>query len=48
MDVHVSVSAWHRESPVSPVPPVVSEPLECRECLVSVEPLVTMVQRERE
>lgn len=38
----------HRERLVLPVPPVVSEPLVCRECLVSVELLVSPVQRERE
>lgn len=37
-----------RESLVLPVPPVVLEPLVCRECLVSVELLVSPVQRERE
>lgn len=38
----------HRESLVPLVPPVVSEALECRECLVSVEQLVFPVLRERE
>lgn len=38
----------HRESLVSLVPPAVLEPLVCRECPVSVELLVSPVQRERE
>lgn len=38
----------HRESLVPVVPPVVLEALECRECPVSVEQLVSPVQRERE
>lgn len=38
----------HRESLVLLVPLVVLEPPVCRECLVSVELLVSPVQRERE
>ena len=38
----------HRERLVLVVPPVVSVPLVCRECLVSVEQAVCLVPRERE
>lgn len=38
----------YRESLVLVVPPVVLEPLVCRECLVSVELLVSPESRERE
>lgn len=37
-----------RERLVLLVPPVVLEPLVCRECLVSAELLVSPVSRERE
>lgn len=38
----------HRERLVSVVLPVLLEPLECRECLVSVDLLVSPESRERE
>lgn len=38
----------HRESLVLLVPPVVREPLVCRECPASAELLVSPVSRERE
>lgn len=38
----------YRESLVLPELPVLLEPPECRECLVSVELLVSLESRERE
>lgn len=38
----------YRESPVPAELPVLLEPPECRECLVSVDLLVSLESRERE
>lgn len=39
---------FYRESLVLAVPPVLREPLVCRECLANAELLVSQESRERE